>query len=125
MGTDTILCPSAPCKEGAILLGIVDQEGYVNLAKEKFHITSDFVKVANQGSTPESRFRFADKCQNKQCKQWLNGQCGVASLAIDLFKSTSDANNIQACSIRNECRWFLQSGLNACAVCPHVITKSK
>lgn len=115
------LCPSSPCQEGAILLGIVLRDGRIAFAADQLVVDADFVHVAAQGRAPEKRFRFASPCLRGGCEQWTGGRCSVIdSVLTDVAPSAG--SELPACSIRARCRWFSQAGADACRVCPAVIT---
>ncbi len=118
-----ILCPSACCKPGADLLGIVLGSGMVSLLPVPLKINDAFVEIAKQGRRPEKRFRFAAPCLECGCQQWNEGRCGVidrCSAEIDSQKNLT--LDIPKCSIRSQCRWFRQNGVTACRVCQEVVT---
>lgn len=118
-----ILCPSAPCRPGAILLGLVQGDGTVCLADELIVIDETFVEEANKGRSPEKRFRFAGSCLRSACGQWTGTRCGVIDAVLRIVPRTEQNGvALPRCSIREQCRWFSQSGAEACAVCPLVIT---
>jgi hypothetical protein len=119
--SDGKMCPSARCSRGAIFLGIVRADGKVDFAEERIEINQEFVKVANQGRSPERRFRFSNHCVQQACKQWKDNHCSVLD---DIVNSPTPTNEIYLpkCSIRSQCRWFSQYAENACAVCPWIIT---
>jgi hypothetical protein len=126
--TSEQLCPSARCEEGAILLGIVGEAGIVGYITPQVTIDPDFVRAAHLGRMPEKRFRFSQPCVESNCRQWTGSGCGL----IDEVIEATQAANIEAlvgvppkCSIRSRCRWFAQVGLEACAVCPLVITEGQ
>jgi hypothetical protein len=121
------LCPSARCEEGAVLLGIVGEDGVIGYITPQVTIDSDFVREAHLGRMPEKRFRFSQMCVESNCLQWTGSRCGLIDRALE---ATQKANTVGAvagvppkCSIRPRCRWFAQVGLEACAVCPLVITE--
>ncbi len=125
------LCPSSRCQEGAILIGIVLSNGNVAFAKDRIVVDGSFVQNATtEGShPPESRFRFGSPCAKGACHQWTGSRCGV----IDSVLEDARAQNYQPqadiplpqCSIRDNCRWFDQTGTDACAVCDIVITETR
>jgi len=124
-----VLCPSSKCKDGAQLIGIVREDGAVNMLQEAITITQDFVDTANLGRKPEMRFRFAGKCIKNGCAQWTGERCGIIDKIMDYVEdkveSSSEDNQFSQlpnCSIRSQCRWFKQRGGEACKVCPMVIT---
>jgi hypothetical protein len=127
----SILCPSSRCQKGAILLGIVLADGSVAFAKDRIVVDGAFVQNATtEGSRPpESRFRFSSPCAKGACHQWTGSRCGV----IDTVLNDARAQNYQPrddaplpeCSIRNSCRWFDQTGADACAVCDIIVTETR
>jgi hypothetical protein len=117
-----IMCPSARCKEGAVLLGIVQQNGRISFANERIGVDERFVQIARLGRSPEKRFRFSDDCINCSCAQWINGRCSVIDGIIHTFSADPEPSELPNCSIRTQCRWYKQCGGGACSVCPQVIT---
>ena len=121
-------CPSAKCKTGADLLGVVNEEGKVDMLHTPFKIDQAFVTTARQNGIPESRFRFAKRCVTSGCVQWTGEKCGVIEKIMTLVNETvaKDSlpveNDLKKCSIRSTCRWFSQRGPEACAVCTLVVT---
>jgi hypothetical protein len=115
-----VMCPSARCTRGALLLGIVQADGSVAIASQALTVTDEFVaKTAAQPVPAEERFRFASPCQRGLCKQWQNGACQIVELAII---RGGDGPPPISCAIRDQCRWHLQRGPEACRVCPELIT---
>ena len=125
-GTRELSCPSARCEPGATLLGVVQADGTVGYITPGLTIDDDFVATARQGRAPEKRFRFAGACVESGCKQWTGTRCGVIDrvLEADLepAEPVAGRSSLPHCSIRSACRWFAQSGADACRVCPLVIT---
>lgn len=118
-----ILCPSAECRDGAILLGIVQSNGVISfLENEKKVVNEEFIQIAKKGRIPEKRFRFAYPCMKSQCKQWMENKCTVIEKAMQVVNSNYLTNILPECSIRSQCRWYEQCGRSACSICPHVIT---
>jgi hypothetical protein len=122
------MCPSSHCEEGAILLGIVKENGKVSIASGKIVINKSFVDQAKKGGIPEERFRFSNTCQSKKCQQWVEGRCSVIDFATNALaeKVMVDNNSVinKKCAIRPNCRWFNQAGYQACLVCPEIVTLS-
>lgn len=127
----TILCPSSRCQEGAILLGIVLPDGSVAFAKDRIVVDGGFVQNATREGShpPETRFRFSSPCARGACNQWSDSRCGVIdSVLQEAHDGGYDSQGRQAlpeCSIRPQCRWFEQSGAEACSVCDLVITETR
>jgi hypothetical protein len=119
-----VLCPSALCEEGSILIGIVQSDGHVGFISEKIIVDKDFIDTAKKGRSPEKRFRFSEECKESACKQWAHDRCGVIDKVISLMGPKQVPNELPQCSIRSHCRWYRQCGGRACAVCPDIITDS-
>jgi hypothetical protein len=126
----SLLCPSSPCQEGALLLGIVLRDGRVAFARDRVVVDKGFVENASRGShPPETRFRFGSPCVRGACQQWTGSRCGV----IDSVRAEARAAgcppppalSLPECSIRADCRWFEQAGAEACAVCDLVVTETR
>jgi hypothetical protein len=125
MTNDSILCPSAHCEDGAILLGIVIADGRVAFASDRIVVDEEFVRIAHQGRSPEMRFRFSAPCVKAACRQWTGERCGVIDAILDHLTPGEPGDPLPACSIRSQCRWYKQSGPRACCVCPLVVTDSR
>jgi hypothetical protein len=121
---ENILCPSSKCEEGAILLGIVQQDGHVGFVNQRLYINKEFVEVARTGRSPEKRFRFGNKCMSAACEQWSDGHCTVMERIMNVNGSVREPSCLPSCSIRPQCRWYQQHGGRACAICPFIITDS-
>ena len=122
---DTILCPSATCRPGALLVGIVMPDGLVAHTSERIVIDEEFVQIARRGAAPEKRFRFGGTCVKGACAQWTGDRCGVIDEVLQVVAPRGEPAELPACSIRPQCRWFNQSGAAACAACPEVITDAR
>src|SRR5271170_6760810 len=73
-----VLCPSALCKDGAILLGIVLPNHTIAYADRRYKIDASQAEAMRNGPVgAESRFRFASGCAQCSCGQWSGGKCGV------------------------------------------------
>ena len=120
------MCPSSRCQPGAILLGIVLPDGSVAFAKNRIAVDGAFVDNATQGRPAEKRFRFSSPCVRSGCHQWTGDRCGVIDSVLH-DATVADYHGsplLPECSIRQECRWFSQTGAAACAVCDQIVTDS-
>ena len=121
---DRIMCPAYRCKPGALLFGACTEEGKVAIFPEGFRIDSDFVKeMSKEPVSPERRFRFAGKCIESGCKQWVNGRCAIGDFVIKFVDQVAEEDPHFACPIRESCRWFLQAKYDACKICPYIPTE--
>jgi hypothetical protein len=118
-----VLCPSARCKGGAIVLGIVLPNRTIAYADRRFSIDARQAEEMRSGGLgAEERFRFASGCAACGCQQWSQDKCGVIEEVLAVPPPASLPRTLPACSIREQCRWFLQRGAEACSVCRYVIT---
>jgi hypothetical protein len=122
MKSAAALCPSARCKRGALLLGVVGADGAVGVTGEDFVVDDDFVRIAGAGRTPEKRFRFADACARSGCSHWTEGACGLIDVVLNRTPIKAPSPALKPCAIRTRCRWYFQRGADACAACAFVIT---
>jgi hypothetical protein len=118
-----VLCPSSRAKPGAKLLGVRQDDGTVAILPTVFQIDLNFVENASKNGKPEEQFRFANSCVESGCVQWSGSRCGVSDRALQHLDSIPLASELPECSIRPQCRWFLQSGPDACKICPYILTE--
>lgn len=118
------LCPSARCDEGAYLIGIVGADGVVGYVSPLLRVDAAFMSGTREGRDPERRFRFAQACVEGGCANWDGARCQVIDRAVAARASLAagEIAGLPRCGIRPSCRWFRQSGPEACATCPLVIT---
>jgi hypothetical protein len=118
-------CPSGRCVEGAVLLGIVGQDGVLGYVRPQLTIDADFVERAARGRTPEARFRFAEPCAEQRCGHWAGDRCGLVDEVLESAQAAALASEparpLPRCAIRRTCRWFAQRGPQACGTCPRVV----
>jgi hypothetical protein len=120
VSSETVLCPSSRCEPGAILLGIRLPNGRVHFAHDVMEVSDEFAVAARSGRSPGARFRFSSPCVRGACRQWTGERCGVIDLILEHMVSPD--GDLPACPIRDRCRWFHQSGTEACRICPLVST---
>ena len=121
-------CPSAPCAPGNSLLGVVGEDGRVHNLRTALTIDEGFVAAAQEAGRPEARMRFAGTCVTSGCKQWTGSRCGVIDRVLGHIEAELDTlrqADLPPCTIRGTCRWFGQSGADACAACPIVVTDAR
>ena len=113
-------CPSAPCIEGALLVGIKTESGLAYV-QPPTRVDAAFVARAQEMGHPEARFRFSLPCVESACPQWTGRGCGVVDHVIEEEQAGDVDAPLPNCAIRSTCRWFAQRGRAACAVCPRVV----
>ena len=122
-----VLCPSSRCKDGAIVLGIVLPNQTIAYADQRFKLDASQAEAMRRNPVnPEKRFRFSTPCAQSGCTQWVNGnsggKCGVIEEVLEAPRPDFLPKTLPGCSIRSQCRWFLQRGDEACSVCRFVVT---
>ena len=75
-------CPSALCREDALLLGVVAPDGTVAYVQPPTRVGAEFVRQAQALGHPERRFRFSSTCVEAACPQWTGTGCGVIDVVI-------------------------------------------
>lgn len=123
MSKSSFLCPSGRCEADSKLLGIVQEDGRIGYLGAPLEIDETFIARAQEGRSPERRFRFTTPCIEGGCKHWAGTRCGVIDKMLEALDDVDEAA-LPKCGIRNYCRWFRQSGVAACHVCPLIITDS-
>lgn len=117
----SIACPSSRMKKGAKLLAVRNTNGRMAILPQTLAIDDGFIKKASNHHEPaETRFRFTNKCIENGCKQWNGKGCGLSDFIIKYLDKVQPAEVLPACSIRVQCRWFIQQGADACKICPYV-----
>lgn len=79
------------------------------------------VKEFKKLGEPERFYRFSSPCVQNGCRQWAGGNCTVIKRVLDAGVENLPPD-APACIIRSTCRWYHQEGVQACYVCPLVIT---
>jgi hypothetical protein len=120
LGTDVVMCPSAPPSSDAVLLAITKRDGTLAYLPRTLPVNDEFVADLSEQSDVDQRFRFAAPCVGSRCAHWRDHQCSIPSmLASD--PALTAASELPRCSIRRSCRWFSQQGAEACRFCPGVV----
>jgi hypothetical protein len=116
------LCPSTP---GAVLIGVVEEDGRVANLGTPLPVDIGFLEVARANGPPEQRFRFASRWAEGHCCQWDGQGCGLIDRVLGHVAAAGALEmpaSLPRCAIRAGCRWWRQQGAAACTVCPLVIT---
>ncbi|MCG6903402.1 MAG: hypothetical protein LJE68_12050 [Rhodobacter sp.] len=120
----TITCPSATCEPGAYLLGTLGSDGRIKHLRTPLRVDADFVAKARANGEPESHMRFAAPCQEGKCSHWTGAACGLIDRVmahLDALEADIRADSPPPCTIRGSCRWYRQSGVEACLSCDLVV----
>lgn len=93
------LCPSSTADEGALLIGLVQEDGTVGIMGRLLQVDAAFLDTARKGREPEKRFRFASPCRKSDCREWGDGRCGVIDRVLTLIAPEGDVA-LLPCGIR-------------------------
>jgi hypothetical protein len=120
---DPLLCPSSqPEVAGARVIGVVEQTPSgpeVTYLEKPVTATAD-VLAMSAPFHPTEVFRLAAACQTHLCPHFDGANCGLATRIVEMMPGVVD--QLPACKIRQECRWFRQEGAAACRRCPQIST---
>jgi hypothetical protein len=120
-----ILCPSAqPGMAGSVAFGVVGgttEEPRVSWIEKPVPVTGDLLALT--GPVPPTQvLRIAAPCQENSCCHFDGADCRLATKLVQLIPPVTQS--LPPCRIRPDCRWFVQEGRAACAVCPQIVTYS-
>ena len=118
----TRLCPSAPAEPGALVIGVVQEDGRVAHLATPLRADAGFLA---RETAPETRFRFSGSCVEGRCAQWTGSACGIIERVLARLDDATDAAPLPRCGIRRDCRWHAQRGAAACRACALVVTDQR
>lgn len=116
------LCPSTTCHDGAVVIGVLGEDGRLGYFRPSLPVDEQFVRASSAHGDPETRFRFADRCVQDSCEHWSGARCSLIGRLTRAARDTglAQGEGLPRCAIRHDCRWFAQEGSQACATCPVV-----
>jgi len=117
------LCPSARAEfAGSVVFGVIGgtvEDPRVTYLQQLQPITEELIAKASP-ATPTEVFRMATTCITTACLHFDSQDCRLARQITE--KLLAVVEELPACSIRRDCRWWQQEGKFACKRCPQVIT---
>ena len=120
------LCPSAqPSMRNPSILGVVDADS----AEPRIAYLSDRMEFSEGIASLEDQvplgkvLRLSAICEEQQCSHFDGEKCRLAERLVNLLPIVVE--QLPACNIRSDCRWFMQEGREACMRCPQVVTLSE
>ncbi len=125
---EPLSCPSAPAAPGATLLGVLGADGRIHNLRTPLKVDAGFLDAAARDGPVEARMRFAGRCQTSGCSQWTGSRCGVIDRAMAHLEAVGARpvpQDLPPCVIRGDCRWFAQSGPDACGTCTLIVTDTR
>jgi hypothetical protein len=117
-------CPSAqPEWRGSAVIGVVGgtvKEPRVAFLEATLAVTPELL-AKTAPVHPTEVLRFKATCIEGKCVHFKHRECTLVSRMLAALKPVSE--DLPPCQIRNTCRWFYQSGNDACLRCPQVVTR--
>jgi hypothetical protein len=107
------------------VIGVMGADGRLEYLRDRLEIDQAFIDEVSVDARPEQRFRFSGPCVEHGCEQWDGCRCTVIDRVMAQVEPPGGEPSLQPCAIRTACRWFDQTGPDACRVCPMVITDSR
>lgn len=108
---------------GAQVLGVVQRgpDGpALSYANGRLPVTDEILQAS--GDVPPTLvYRFAAPCVASKCQHFDGARCQLARRIVEGLQPAVD--KLPPCAIRKTCRWYAQEGAEACARCPHVVTR--
>lgn len=116
-------CPSAqPGMADVQILGVISREaGQTQLAylDQPLSAAPETLELAAPLDVSEV-FRLSARCEERKCSHFDGTDCQLAVRIARMLPEVVD--NLPACNIRRDCRWFRQEGGSACKRCPQIVT---
>jgi len=120
-----LLCPSAqPDMPEAVVFGIVGGsvlEPQVQYVEKPRRLTKELLTLPDEVQ-PTEVFRMAASCAEERCQHFDSNGCSLARRLVQILPAKE--SRIPPCSIRQDCRWWVQEGTTACLRCPQIVTRT-
>lgn len=114
----SLKCPSAICKPGAQLLGVVT-DGVLDFEVSLPVVDDEFIAGVSNRRDIDKSMRFTSTCIRSNCEKWIDDKCALVDILFTFLQPVGES--LPECGIRDTCRWFYQASERACRVCPLVI----
>jgi hypothetical protein len=115
-------CPSAPAEtEDSVIFGIVlgtPEAPHVLHLDQVKPIPAELLEL-DAPVKPAEIFRIAGTCSENDCKHYDGSKCRLVERIVDSLPTVTE--QIPACAIRSTCRWWYQSGKEACLRCQQIV----
>jgi hypothetical protein len=117
-----LLCPSSAAEmDNSVIFGIVLGTPE---APEVFHLNQvqpvpDELLELDAPVKPAEIFRIAAACSEGDCKHYDGNRCRLVERIVNGLPTV--AEKLPNCAIRSTCRWWHQSGKEACLRCQQIV----
>jgi hypothetical protein len=115
-------CPSSSAEaEGSVIFGIVlgtPEEPHLLHLDQVKPVPIELLELDAPVKLAEI-FRIAGACSEGDCKHYDGSKCRLVERIVDGLPTVTE--QIPACAIRSTCRWWHQSGKEACLRCPQIV----
>jgi hypothetical protein len=116
-------CPSAQPGMGDVqILGVISRdadEPRLAYLDEALPATPPVLELAAPLDVSQV-FRLSARCEERKCTHFDGVDCQLAVRIARMLPEVVD--QLPACNIRRDCRWFRQEGRAACLRCPQILT---
>ena len=116
-------CPSAQPGMGDVqILGVISrdaEEPRLAYLDEALPATPPVLELAAPLDVSQV-FRLSARCEERKCTHFDGVDCQLAVRIAKMLPEVVD--QLPACNIRRDCRWFRQEGRAACLRCPQILT---
>jgi hypothetical protein len=116
-------CPSAQPGMGDVqILGVISRdadEPRLAYLDEALPATLPVLELAAPLDVSQV-FRLSARCEERKCTHFDGVDCQLAVRIAKILPEVVD--QLPACNIRRDCRWFRQEGRAACLRCPQILT---
>ncbi len=106
------------------MLGVAGKDGRIKHLRTPMPVDDDFVRQASANGPPEAHMRFAAPCEEGKCGHWTGAACGLIDKVLAHLEAEAPgmkAATLPPCTIRGSCRWYSQTGEEACLACDLVV----
>jgi hypothetical protein len=118
------LCPSAPPNtQNGVVFGVVGgtaESPRIGYLAKPVPITEE-VLASTTPVSPTEVLRSAGPCVEKGCQHFDGRECTLITRIVGFLPHV--VKHLPACSIRSNCRWWRQEGVDACLRCPQIVTE--
>jgi hypothetical protein len=122
-GDPALKCPSAqPGMTEVHVLGVISRDAEpprLAYLDEPAAATPEILALAAPIAVAEV-FRLSARCEQSKCTHFDGSRCQLAVRIAKLLPEVVD--DLPACNIRRECRWFRQEDRAACLRYPQIVT---